>query len=62
LKIINLSAIPIRVSSGNVYHLYQSIAAKDLDQLVIQNKPAAQCRNLKRSGENQWRLQQAEIE
>ena len=31
---------------------------EDLGQLINENKPAAQRRNLKQSGENQWRLQE----
>ena len=60
IDIIDLSDIPIRGPSGHVYHLYQSLVTEDLDQLINQNKPAAQRRNLKQSGENQWRLQQVE--
>lgn len=60
IEIIDLSDIPIRGPSGHVYHLYQSLVTEDLDQLINENKPAAQRRNLKQSGRHQWRLQQAE--
>ena len=60
IEIIDLSDIPIRAPSGHVYHLYQSLVTKDLDQLINQNKTAAQRTNLKQVGENQWRLQKAE--
>ena len=62
IEIIDLSDIPIRAPSGHVYHLYQSLVTEDLDQLINQNKPAAQRTNLKQVGENQWRLQKVEIE
>ena len=60
VEIIDLSDIPARSPSGHVYHLNQDIVVEDLIQIINENKPAAQRRNLKRSGENQWRLQQAE--
>jgi esterase/lipase superfamily enzyme len=62
IEIIDLSEIPVRVPSGHVYHLYQSIVTEDLDQLINQNKPAAQRSNLKHVGDNQWSLQQVETE
>jgi len=62
IEIIDLSEIPVRVPSGHVYHLYQSIVTEDLDQLINRNRPAAQRSNLKHVGGNQWRLQQAETE
>jgi esterase/lipase superfamily enzyme len=62
IEIIDLSDIPVRAPSGHVYHLYQSIVTEDLDQLMNENKPAAQRRNLKQIGEHQWRLQQGESE
>jgi esterase/lipase superfamily enzyme len=62
IEIIDLSDIPIRVPSGHVYHLYQSLVTEDLDQLINQNKPAAHRTNLKQVGENLWRLQKAETE
>ncbi len=62
IEIIDLSDIPVRVPSGHVYHLYQSIVTEDLDQLINHNKTAAQRRNLKPVGANQWRLQPAEAE
>ena len=57
IEIIDISDIPIRGPSGHLYHLNQSIMTEDLDQLINENKPAAQRSNLKQSGENQWRLQ-----
>lgn len=60
VEIIDLSDIPARSPSGHVYHLNQDIVVEDLIQIINENKPAEQRRNLKRSGENQWRLQQAE--
>ena len=62
VEIIDLSDIPIRVPSGHVYHLYQSIVTEDLVQLINENQPAARRTSLKQVGENQWRLQQAEAE
>ena len=62
VEIIDLSDIPVRAPSGHVYHLYQSIVTEDLDQLINQNKPAAQRRNLRLEGGNQWRLQPVETE
>ena len=58
IEIIDISDIPIRAPSGHLYHLYQSIMTEDLDQLINENKPAAQRRTLKQSGENQCRLQE----
>lgn len=62
VEIIDLSHIPSRAPSGHVYHLYQSLVTEDFDQLINQNKPAAQRVNLKQVKENQWRLQKAETE
>jgi len=62
IEIIDISDIPMRAPSGHVYHLNQNIVVDDLVQLLNENRPAAQRRNLKQSGENQWRLQQAETE
>jgi esterase/lipase superfamily enzyme len=60
IEIIDLSYIPKRAPSGHVYHLYQSLVTHDLDQLINENKAAAQRRNLKQVSGYQWRLQQAE--
>jgi hypothetical protein len=60
MEIIDLSDIPLRVPSGHVYHLHQSLVTEDLDQLISENKPAALRRNLKRTGDNYWRMQQEE--
>ena len=62
IEIIDISDIPIRVPSGHVYHLYQSLVTEDLDQLINGNKPAAQRKNLKQVGENRWQLLKAETE
>jgi esterase/lipase superfamily enzyme len=62
IEIIDLSNIPVRVPSGHVYHLYQSLVTKDLDQLINENKPAAQRRNLKHVGVNYWRMRQGAAE
>ena len=62
IEIIDLSDIPIRAPSGHVYHLYQSLVTEDLNQLINRNKPAAQRKNLKQVGENQWQLQKAVTE
>ena len=62
IEIIDLSDIPVRAPSGHVYHLYQNLVTEDLDQLINQDKPAAQRTNLKQVGENLWRLQKAETE
>ena len=59
IEIIDLSDIPRRAPSGHVYHLYQSLVTEDLDQLINENRPAAQRRNLKQVSGYQWRLQQA---
>jgi len=55
IDIVDISEVPIRVPSGHVYHLYNNIVIDDLNQLINENKPAAQRRNLTKSGENQWR-------
>ena len=62
IEIIDVSDIPIRVPSGHLYHLYQNVVIDDLIQLINENRPAAQRKNLKSVGENQWRLQQAGTE
>ena len=59
IEIIDLSDIPIRAPSGHVYHLNQDIVVEDLIQIINENKPAAQRRNLKHRGDNRWQLQQA---
>ena len=59
IEIIDISDIPVRMPSGHVYHLYGNEVIDDLSQLINDNKTAAQRSNLKRSGDNQWRLQQA---
>jgi len=56
IDIVDLSNIPVRSPSGHVYHLYQGLMTRDLDQLINQNKPAAQRENLKQIGKNQWQL------
>ena len=62
IEIIDLSDIPIRAPSGHVYHLNQDIVVEDLIQIINENKTAAQRRNLKQRGDNQWQLQQAGTE
>jgi esterase/lipase superfamily enzyme len=62
IEIIDLSDIPIRAPTGHVYHLNQDIVVEDLIQIINENKPAAQRRNLKQRGDNQWQLQQAGTE
>ena len=57
IEIIDLSDIPVRMPSGHVYHLYQRLVSEDLDQLINENKPAAQRRKLARVSNNRWRLQ-----
>lgn len=59
IEIIDLSDVPRRAPSGHVYHLYQSLVTEDLDQLINENRPAAQRRNLKQVSASLWRLQQA---
>lgn len=62
IEIIDLSDIPIRAPSGHVYHLNQGIVVEDLIQIINENKPATQRRNLKHRGDNRWQLQQAGTE
>ena len=62
VEIIDLSGIPPRKPSGHVYHLYQSLVTQDLDQLINENKPAAQRRNLEPVSANRWRLQRPEAD
>jgi esterase/lipase superfamily enzyme len=57
IEIIDISDKPIRVPSGHLYHLYDSEVINDLSQLINQNKPAAQRKNLKKISHNYWRLQ-----
>ena len=56
IDIIDLSYIPTRAPSGHDYHLYQNLVTEDLDQLINENKPAAQRRKLKRVSDNRWQL------
>jgi esterase/lipase superfamily enzyme len=60
IEIIDLSDIPPRKPSGHVYHLYQSLVTEDLDQLINENKTAAERKNLKQVSENQWRFKKAD--
>ncbi len=60
VEIIDISDTPVRQPSGHVYHIYHKDVVNDLRQLLNENKPASQRRNLKQSGENLWRLQQGE--
>jgi len=62
IEIIDLSDIPIRAPSGHVYHLNQDIVVEDLIQIINENKPATQRRNLKQRDDNRWQLQQAGTE
>ncbi len=62
IEIIDLSDVPRRVPSGHVYHLYQDIVIEDLAQIINENKPAAQRRNLQQVSEYKWQLQPAESE
>jgi esterase/lipase superfamily enzyme len=62
IEIIDLSDVPRRAPSGHVYHLYQDIVIEDLVQIITENKPAAQRRNLKQVSQYQWRLQPVESE
>ena len=57
VEIIDLSDIRVRYPSGHVYHLYHKLVINDLEQLLNDGKPASQRTNLKRVGENRWRLQ-----
>ena len=59
IEIIDISDIPMRAPSGHVYHLNKDVVVEDLIQIINENKPAAQRTNLKKEGDNQWRLQQA---
>lgn len=58
IEIIDLSDMPITVPSGHLYHLYDNQVINDLSQLINENKPAAQRRDLKKISQNYWRLQQ----
>ncbi|MEJ2317386.1 MAG: alpha/beta hydrolase [Gammaproteobacteria bacterium] len=59
IDIIDLSNIPIRSPSGHVYHLYQSLMTRDLDQLINEGKPATQRENLRQVDKNRWQLHRA---
>lgn len=56
VEIIDVSDIPVRQPSGHVYHLYHNDVVNDLKQLLNENKPASQRRNLKQIGEYIWSL------
>lgn len=62
VEIIDISDIPVRQPSGHVYHLYHNDVVNDLKQLLNENKPASQRRNLKKGGKNHWHLQQGEAD
>jgi len=57
IDIIDLSDIPQRAPSGHIYHLHQSLVTEDLDQLINDNKTAAQRSKLKQVSDNRWRMQ-----
>jgi esterase/lipase superfamily enzyme len=60
IEIVDVSAIGKRRASGHLYHLYNHIAYKDLDQLLNGNKSAPERTGLIRDQEmglNYWRLQ-----
>lgn len=60
IDIVDMSDMPMRYPSGHVYHLYHNAAIADLRILLQANKPAAQRKNLKQTGDNIWNLQPPE--
>lgn len=59
INIIDVSDLPVRYPSGHLYHLYHNAVANDLAQLINEDRPASQRRNLEPAGKNYWRLQPA---
>ena len=57
VEIIDVSDVPVQFPSGHLYHLYNKTVIDDLDQLLNENKAAAERRNLKIDGKGYWRLQ-----
>ena len=60
VEIIDVSDISVRYPSGHVYHLFNEVVIEDINQLLNENKRASQRLNLKQTGKNYWRLQQAD--
>jgi esterase/lipase superfamily enzyme len=57
VEIIDVSDVPVQYPSGHLYHLYNKTVIDDLDQLLNENKAAAERKLLKKDGEGYWRLQ-----
>ena len=57
IEIIDVSANSIRSPSGHLYHLYNDLVAKDLAQLLKEEKGAAERSNLKKVSKQTWRLE-----
>ncbi|MCA0922594.1 alpha/beta hydrolase [Pseudooceanicola nanhaiensis] len=56
VEVIDLSALPVRSSSGHLYHIYNAEVGEDLAQLFNDGARAADRRNLAPLGENSWTL------
>jgi esterase/lipase superfamily enzyme len=59
VEVIDLSDLPGDSPTGHLYHIYSKEVGDDLNQLLNEGKPAAERRNLIRSGSNIWRLQES---
>ena len=59
-EVIDLSALRVRSPTGHLYHVYNSEVGVDLDQLINENKMAAQRRNLVQVEGNLWTLNRAD--
>lgn len=57
VEVIDLSALPVRSSSGHLYHIYNREVGTDLNQLFNEGLRADERRNLTPLGPNSWTLQ-----
>jgi len=56
VEVIDLSDLPSDSPTGHLYHIYNPIVGRDLDQLLNGGLNAAERRNLHFMGHNLWRL------
>lgn len=56
IEIIDISENEMRSPTGHIYHLYNNVVINDLNQLLNNDKLAAQRDNLKQVGVNYWQL------
>jgi Alpha/beta hydrolase of unknown function (DUF900) len=57
VEVIDVSDLPVMSPTGHLYHIYNPEVGADLNQLLDQHMPASERQNLRKVGENLWRLQ-----